>query len=200
LPWAGPIFFFIFFLISPGQPTDHFPVPGPLHAHAASLPPRCSTRRRRARDLPPTGPPFPRHVVVTHRPPSTLDPLFTLPIFLLNRAESHRHGRARFLFVWLRPGHTSLVPCSNGEASACTTAELSHIEPLPPASPRRDERRCALPPGAILVVPPADACVELTSATSPAPPEMPPFPPPSALWNGVAPLLLRHLHVTPLLG
>jgi hypothetical protein len=60
----------------------------------------------------------------------------------------------------------SLIPCSNDEASACATAELSHVEPLPPASPCRDECRCALPPGAILAVPSVDACVELASTTS----------------------------------
>jgi hypothetical protein len=46
------------FSFSLGQPTGHFPVPAPLHAHAAPLLPCCSTRRRRTRGLSSAGVPL----------------------------------------------------------------------------------------------------------------------------------------------
>jgi hypothetical protein len=128
----------------------------------------------------PPDPPYRIRASASHRTPSPFPP------FLLALVESHRHGRACFLSVWLRPGRTSLVPCSNVEVSSCAAAELSHVKPLPPgpcasrqsrysqrqvasstqagalprarlSSLRRDECRYALPPRAILVVPSADA-------------------------------------------
>jgi hypothetical protein len=201
LPWARPIYFSFF---------SYFP--GPAHRPFSCTRPSSHSRRSPTPVLlnptpPPSGPHPPASLHATWQqltPFNSGPPSSPLPLFLLGRAKSHRHGRARFLSIWLRPGRTSLVPCSNGESSACAAAELNHVEPLPPASPRRDERRCALPPGAILAVLPADAYAELASATSvsraAAPPEMPPFPPPSASWNAItSPLLHRH-HVAPLLG
>jgi hypothetical protein len=76
LPWAGPISFSLFFLFPRARPPTIFPVPGPLHTHAAPLPPCCSTRGRHTRDLPTAGrtPPYcasPCRVATTRRlPPS----------------------------------------------------------------------------------------------------------------------------------
>jgi hypothetical protein len=88
-----------------------------------------------------TPPPF----STWHPPP----PDRTTPFFLLGQAESHRHGRARFLSVWLHPGRTSLIPCSNCEALSCAAAELTSAH-----------------------------AHELHRATPVAPPKMPPFLPP----------------------